>query len=130
MFSNIASNQLSVLESKFEIYENLSKEMLDKLERAVASISESSNRVAIILERHQLQIDEANRADEAILKLIEKVETRIESTEKKVDDLVKFRWITFGVVIAITSAIQFSGFYSRILLTGAGTSATVQVRPR
>ena len=130
MFSNIASNQLSVLESKFEIYENLSKEMLDKLERAVASISESSNRVAIILERHQLQIDEANRADEAILKLIEKVETRIESTEKKVDDLVKFRWITFGVVIAITSAIQFSGFYSRILLTGAGTSATVHVRPK
>ncbi len=130
MFSNIASNQLSVLESKFEIYENLSKEMLDKLERAVASISESSNRVAIILERHQLQIDEANRADEAIMKLIEKVETRMESTEKKVDDLVKFRWITFGVVIAITSAIQFSGFYSRILLTGAGTSATVQVRPR
>ncbi len=130
MFSNIASNQLSVLESKFEIYENLSKEMLDKLERAVASISESSNRVAIILERHQLQIDEANRADEAIMKLIEKVETRMESTEKKVDDLVKFRWITFGVVIAITSAIQFSGFYSRILLTGAGTSATVHVRPK
>jgi hypothetical protein len=130
MFSNIASNQLSVLESKFEIYENLSKEMLDKLERAVASISESSNRVAIILERHQLQIDEASRADEAIMRLIEKVETRMESTEKKVDDLVKFRWITFGVVIAITSAIQFSGFYSRILLTGAGTSATVHVRPK
>jgi len=130
MFSNIASNQLSVLESKFEIYENLSKEMLDKLERAVASISESSNRVAIILERHQLQIDEVSKADEAIMKLIEKVETRMESTEKKVDDLVKFRWITFGVVIAITSAIQFSGFYSRILLTGAGTGATVQVRPK
>lgn len=129
MFTN-ASNQLNLLESKFEIYENLSKEMLDKLERAVASISESSNRVAIILERHQLQIDEANRADKAILKLIEKVETRLEVSEKKVDDLLKFRWITLGIVIAITSAIQFSGFYSRILLTGSGSSATVQVRPK
>ena len=42
--------KLNVLESKLDIYEDLSKEMLDKLERAVDKISENSNRVAIILE--------------------------------------------------------------------------------
>lgn len=131
MFSNnLGSNQLAILESKFEIYENLSKEMLDKLERAVASISESSNKVAIILERHQMQIDEVGRNDEAILKLIEKVEKRMDVHEKRIEELFKFRWVTLGIVIAITSAIQFSSFYSRILLTGSGTSATVQVRPK
>ena len=45
--------KLAVLESKLNIYEDLSKEMLDKLERAVGTISESSNRVAVILERHE-----------------------------------------------------------------------------
>ena len=32
--------KLAVLESKLDIYEDLSKEMLDKLERAVGTISE------------------------------------------------------------------------------------------
>ena len=36
--------KLAVLESKLDIYEDLSKEMLDKLERAVGTISENSNK--------------------------------------------------------------------------------------
>jgi len=56
--------KLAVLESKLGIYEDLSKEMLDKLERAVASISESSNRVAIILERHEARLDESDKNDQ------------------------------------------------------------------
>ena len=35
--------KLAVLESKLSIYEDLSKEMLDKLEKAVGTISENSN---------------------------------------------------------------------------------------
>ena len=45
--------KLAVLESKLDIYEDLSKEMLDKLERAVTSISDNSNKIAIVLERHE-----------------------------------------------------------------------------
>ena len=41
--------KLRVLESKLDIYEDLSKEMLDKLERAVSSIQETNNRVAVII---------------------------------------------------------------------------------
>ena len=65
--------KLEVLESKLTIYEDLSKEMLDKLERAVATISDNSNRVAIILERHESRLDKSDENDRAILKLIEKV---------------------------------------------------------
>ena len=35
--------------------------MLDKLERAVSSIQESSNKVAIILERHENRLDEGEK---------------------------------------------------------------------
>ena len=59
--------KLAVLESKLDIYEDLSKEMLDKLERAVATISENSNRVAIILERHESRLAESERADQLII---------------------------------------------------------------
>ena len=49
--------KLAVLESKLNIYEDLSKEMLDKLEKAVGTISDNSNKVAIILERHEGRLD-------------------------------------------------------------------------
>ena len=49
----ISNKQLAVLESKFQIYENLTQQMLYKLEKAVDKISESNHTVAIILERHE-----------------------------------------------------------------------------
>ena len=72
--------KLAVLESKLNIYEDLSKEMLDKLERAVASISESSNRVAIVLERHEARLEENDRNDQLILTMIGDLK---ESTDRK-----------------------------------------------
>ena len=61
---------LAVLESKFEIYEDVSKEMLDKLDRAVNTISENSNRVAVILERHEGKLEESARTDQIIIEMI------------------------------------------------------------
>jgi len=93
--------KLAVLESKLDIYEDLSKEMLDKLERAVASISDNSNRVALVLERHENRLDKNEDNQDAILKLVEKVEEKIDSVEKRVNDLSRFRWISVGVITAI-----------------------------
>ena len=107
--------KLAVLESKLDIYEDLSKEMLDKLERAVATISENSNRVAVVLERHENRLDKSDENDIAIMKLIEKVEEKIDGVEKRVNDLSRFRWITIGVattaVVIIKSADFFSVFF-------------------
>jgi hypothetical protein len=93
--------RLAVLESKLDIYEDLSKEMLDKLERAVGTISENSNRVAVILERHENRLDESERADKLIIGMLEDmkerhdkdfelVQTRINNIQKKVDSNQKF----------------------------------------
>ena len=102
--------KLQVLESKLDIYEDLSKEMLDKLERAVTTISENSNRVAIVLERHESRLDEANRSDKLIIKMVEEMRDqeeknynnlheRIDIIQKKVDANQKFV-IGAGAVLA------------------------------
>ena len=74
--------KLAVLESKLDIYEDLSKEMLDKLERAVSTISENSNRVSVILERHETRLDESERTDNLIIKMIEEVKDQEEKNHK------------------------------------------------
>ena len=102
--------KLAVLESKLDIYEDLSKEMLDKLERAVSTISENSNRVSVILERHETRLDESERTDNLIIKMIEEVKDqeeknhkilheRIDRIQKKVDSNQKFV-IGAGAVLA------------------------------
>ena len=102
--------KLAVLESKLDIYEDLSKEMLDKLERAVTTISDNSNKIAIVLERHENRLDESERADNLILQMLEEmkerhskdneiIHDRVSALQKKVDSNAKFV-IGAGAVIA------------------------------
>ena len=103
--------KLRGLESILDIYEDLSKEMLDKLERAVSSIQETNNRVAVILERHENRLDEGERANDSIIRLIEKVEEDVKSLEAKVDSLSRFRWVALGVAataMLIVNVLQIS----------------------
>jgi|TARA_B100001063_G_scaffold230599_1_gene243894 septation ring formation regulator EzrA len=99
---------LAVLKSKLDIYEDLSKEMLDKLERAVTSISENSNRVAIILERHENRLDEVDKNSVALIKLIEKVEDKIDKVEYRVEQLSRFRWVSVGIATAAVILLRIS----------------------
>ena len=115
---------LEVLEAKFQIYEDLSKEMLDKLERAVDKISEGNQSVALILERHENRLEQSDRADTAIMELIKDVKTKLCVLEKKVEDLSKFRWITVGVVGAATLVIGSATFFGNLLTVGR-TGGTV-----
>ena len=110
--------KLAVLESKLGIYEDLSKEMLDKLERAVASISDNSNRVALVLERHENRLDKNEDNQDAILKLVEKVEEKIDSVEKRVNDLSRFRWISVGVITAALVLLRLVDISSPLTTPG------------
>lgn len=97
------NKDLSVLEAKFQIYEDLSKEMLDKLERAVNSISKSNQQVALILERHENRLDQVDKADAALLEFTRDLKDKIKEIEKKFDDVAKIKWMTIGcgVVLAV-----------------------------
>jgi hypothetical protein len=109
--------KLAVLESKLDIYEDLSKEMLDKLERAVTTISENSNKIAIVLERHENRLDEGYKANAALIKMVtdhqkydEKMfsnfSEKLESLEKKVDENQKMLWMVTVSASAIIFVLQ------------------------
>lgn len=109
--------KLAVLESKLGIYEDLSKEMLDKLERAVGTISENSNRVAVILERHENRLDESERADKLIIGMLEEMKERhsednkilherVSSLQTKVDKNAKFVVGAGAVLATLVTVMQ------------------------
>ena len=89
--------------------------MLDKLERAVATISENSNRVAIVLERHESRLDKSDENDRAILKLIEKVEEKLDGVETRVNDISRFRWISVGIAIAAVTILEAPTIFGNML---------------
>jgi len=107
----LGQTKIEVLESKLDIYEDLSKQMLEKLERAVSTIQENSNKIGIILERHENRLDEGDKAQAATLKLIEKVEEDVKSLEVKIESLSRFRWLALGVAattMLIVNVLQIS----------------------
>ena len=57
--------------------------MLDKLERAVGTISENSNKIAVILERHENRLDEGDKSNQLIIRMIEEMK---QTHEKKNQD--------------------------------------------
>ena len=59
-------SKVAVLESKLNIYEDLSREMLAKLEAAVEKISEGNNRIAQILTKHDERIEQSMKTDSLI----------------------------------------------------------------
>ena len=107
--------KLAVLESKLNIYEDLSKEMLDKLEKAVGTISDNSNKIAIILERHENRLDESERSDQLILNMLQEmkerhekdnelIHQRVTTLQKKVDTNARFV-VGAGAVLATLVAV-------------------------
>lgn len=122
MFSN---SEVKVLESKLNIYEDLSREMLTKLENAVDKISESNARIANILAKHDERIDQSIRSDELIIKMIEehkeyddsmfdKVNKKFDRMEEKINSLSKFKWQAGAIIGVVMLLISFG---SPIILT-------------
>ena len=116
--------RLAVLEEKLNVYEDLSREMLSKLETAVDKISEANQNVAKILVRHEERLDQSIQSDTAIIKLldelksnhkkdIENTELKVNALDSRIDDLSRFRWILAGVLLVVgTIAGQVNVFES------------------
>ena len=130
--------KLAVLESKLDIYEDLSKEMLDKLEKAVGTISENSNKIAIILERHENRLDESERSDQLILKMLEEmkdrhekdtetIHNRITSLQKKVDTNAKFVIGAGAVLATIVTVLQVVPPMIRVLTPQANAAIIMKM---
>jgi len=117
MFSG---DKIAILESKVDLYEELSKEMLSKLEIAVERISEGNQRIATILAKHDERIDQSIKSDELIIKMIDELKItedknnqiihgRIDKLQEDIKIFSKFRWQVGGVLVVAS------------LLVGAGS---------
>lgn len=109
----LGNSKLEVLESKLVIYEELSKEMLLKLESAVEKISEGNSRIAQILTRHEEKIEQNSKSDQLILKMFDdnntKIFDKIKNLETKVEDIAKTKWIVIGMGAFFTIIISALG---------------------
>lgn len=112
----LSGSKLAVLESKLGIYEDLSREMLAKLEAAVDKISEGNSRIATILAKHDERIEQSIKTDELLIKMIdevkqsnekehEEISDRFDKIEKKIEELSKFRWQLGGIVAVVAVAL-------------------------
>ena len=102
--------KVAVLESKLDMYEDLSREMLAKLESAVEKISEGNNSIAQILTKHDERIEQTMKSDELIIKMIDEIKAteernheilhgRIDKLQVEIKAFSKFRWQVGGVLI-------------------------------
>ena len=142
MFSQ--DSKLAVLESKLNIYEDLSREMLAKLEAAVDKISEGNSRIATILAKHDERIEQSIKTDELLVRMIDDLKEenkqdhstvvrRIEKIETSIEDLSKTKWMTIGIASAVALCITVisslaSGFFipSEIQMMTQGHTHSVQ----
>ena len=126
MFSQ--DSKVAVLESKLNIYEELSREMLTKLEAAVEKISEGNNRIAQILTKHDERIEQSMKTDTLIIKMIDelKIESekdhkvihdRIDKVQEELKGLSKFRWQVGGVLVVSALIIGAGSRIAPIFLT-------------
>ena len=116
--------KLQVIEQKLEIYEDLSQKMLDKLERAVTTISENSNRVSVVLERHENRLDEGEKSNNLILQMLQEIKelhekdtdtlhSRISTLAGKVEQNQRFVYgagAVLGTIVAVAQLLPIFGW--------------------
>ena len=120
--------KVAILESKLDMYEELSKEMLSKLESAVEKISEGNNRIAQILTKHDERIEQTMKSDELIIKMIDEIKAneeknhriiheRIDRIQVEIKAFSKFRWQVGGVLVVAALVIGAGSRIVPFLLT-------------
>ena len=135
MFSQ--GSKVAVLESKLDIYEDLSREMLTKLEAAVEKISEGNNRIAQILTKHDERIEQSMKTDALIIKMIDELKVESEKDHKVIHDridriqveikaLSKFRWQVGGVLVVAALIIGAGSRLAPFFLTSQAAPTTIE----
>jgi len=125
MFSD---SKVAQLEAKLDIYEELSREMLAKLENAVDKISEGNARIATILAKHDERIEQSIKSDDLIIKMIDEMKAseeknhqiihgRIDKIQEEIKSFSKFRWQIGGVLVVAALLIGAGSRLAPFFLT-------------
>jgi uncharacterized coiled-coil protein SlyX len=106
--NNPVDTRVAILEEKFSVYE----QMMNKMESAIHTISETCQGISKMLAIHEERIEATTKADSYILEKIKNIEvrnlednnkliTKIEKLEEKIESLIKFRWLVGGAVVLV-----------------------------
>ena len=134
MFSD---SKVAQLEAKLDIYEDLSREMLAKLENAVDKISEGNARIATILAKHDERIEQSIKSDDLIIKMIDEIKDsneknyqiihgRIDKIQEEIKTFSKFRWQIGGVLVVAALLIGAGSRVAPFFLTPSQAPVTIE----
>ena len=135
MFSD--NSKVAVLESKLDMYEDLSREMLSKLESAVDKISEGNSRIAAILAKHDERIEQSLKTDDLIIKMIDEVKResdndhkiiheRIDKIQVELKSLSKLKWQAGALVAAAVLIVGVGSRIAPLFLTSQAAPITIE----
>lgn len=120
--------KLQVVEQKLEIYEDLTRQMLVKLESAVEKIAEANIQTNLLLERHENRLDEGERFNTLIVKMVEEfkevekndisvLHEKVSNIQNKVEENQKFVFATGAVLTTMIAVTQLFGVLGWTLTT-------------
>jgi hypothetical protein len=97
--------------------------MMERIDTAIQKIGETSQNISQMLAVHNEKIEQCNRTDNIIVKMIEDIKEsskqqheaisrelgeRIEKVEEKVEGITKFRWQVLGGLAVVAIFIKFA----------------------
>jgi uncharacterized coiled-coil DUF342 family protein len=124
--------KIAILEERIDVYEK----MMNKIDAAIEKISENSQNISQMLAIHNEKIDQCNKLDDVIIKMVEEIKVdskkqhdeirkelndRIDTIEVKVDNLSQFRWKALGALGLITFALAAFPVIKSVLTVQSNT---------
>ena len=111
--------KIALLEERINVYE----QMMERIDTAIQKIGETSQNISQMLAIHNEKIEQCNRTDNIIVKMIEdirvsskeqhdeisrKLGERIEKIEGQIEGISKFRWQVLGGLAVVAIFIKFA----------------------
>ena len=117
--SSSTETKIALLEERINVYE----QMMQRIDTAIQKIGETSQNISQMLAIHNEKIEQSNKTDNIIVKMIEDIKVsskeqheamskelgeRIEKVEEKVEGISKFRWQVLGGLAVVAILIKFA----------------------
>jgi chromosome segregation ATPase len=128
--------KIALLEERINVYE----QMMERIDTAIQKIGETSQNISQMLAIHNEKIEQCNRTDNIIVKMIEDIKEssrtqheaisrelgeRIEKIEAKVESISQFKWKAIGA-IAIVAFLIGTIPTATTFLTRATSQSTIE----
>ena len=134
--SSSTETKIALLEERINVYE----QMMERIDTAIQKIGETSQNISQMLAIHNEKIEQCNRTDNIIVKMIEDIKVsskeqhdqiseklgeRIGKVEEKVESISQFKWKAIGALAMIAFLI---GIFptATSLLTRPSSQVTIE----